>query len=118
MVESLDSLFNQYGTALKLRSTRQEVLSSNIANADTPGFKARDFDFASALKTALNSPSSDHVASAVQLQYRAATQDSIDGNTVDMDVERSQFASNALHYETDLTLLTAHIKDLIAATTS
>ena len=54
MVESLDGIFNQYGTALKLRSLRQEILTSNIANADTPGFRAKDFNFASALNTALH----------------------------------------------------------------
>lgn len=118
MVETLDGLFQRYGTALKLRSQRQEVLASNIANADTPQYKARDFDFAAELKAKLDSPSLATPTNPVPLQYRVPQQDSMDGNTVDLDFERAQFANNALHYEANLTVLTAHIKDLIAATTS
>jgi flagellar basal-body rod protein FlgB len=164
MNETLDGVFHYYQTAISLRSYRQEVLASNIANADTPGYKARDFDFGSALNTALKQPSAsmnaqpgnvsgglamtqtghlpanpalslsdaghlpgnpvlDPVGHAMaqasaKLQYRIPSQDSADGNTVDMDVERTQFANNAIHYEANLTLLTGRIKDLIAATTS
>lgn len=174
MNETLDGVFHYYQTAINLRSYRQEVLASNIANADTPGYKARDFDFGSALTTALAGGSSgshsnakglamtrsghlpsdpgvmmtapghlpanpsmamtdqghlpgnsalDPVGHALaqasaQLQYRKPTQDSADGNTVDMDVERSHFANNAIHYEANLTLLTGRIKDLILASSS
>ena len=148
MNETLDSLFHYYGTTINLRSYRQEVLASNIANGDTPGFKARDFDFGQALDGALGSAAqtpggstpltaanglavtqAGHLAgsnaldpvghaaarSAAQLKYRLPSQDSADGNTVDMDVERSNFATNAIHYEANLTQLTGRIKDLIAA---
>jgi flagellar basal-body rod protein FlgB len=152
MNETLDSLFHHYATTINLRSYRQEVLASNIANGDTPGYKARDFDFAQALDGALASGSAagsasgaagaarpasaglamtadghraggnaldpvGHAAasSAAQLKYRQPAQDSVDGNTVDMDVERSNFANNAIHYEANLTQLTARIKELLSA---
>ena len=147
MTETLDGLFHYYGTTINLRSYRQEVLASNIANGDTPGFKARDFDFGQALTGALGAGGTGgtgvsmgagpglaqtapgHLAganaldpvghaaarSAAQLKYRAPAQDSVDGNTVDMDVERSNFANNAIHYEANLTQLTGKIKDLLAA---
>jgi flagellar basal-body rod protein FlgB len=147
MSETVDSLFHYYGTTINLRSYRQEVLASNIANGDTPGFKARDFDFSQAMTSALGQTpgggsgtsgsaagglaqtAAGHLAganaldpvghaavrSAAQLKYRLPAQDAVDGNTVDMDVERSNFATNAIHYEANLTQLTGRIKDLIAA---
>lgn len=144
MNQTVDSLFNYYQTAINLRSYRQEVLASNIANADTPGYKARDFDFGQALTGALQqgqgvgaatattgmaTTAANHLnasnaldpvghalaQSAAQLKYRKPAQDSIDANTVDMDVERSNFANNAIHYEANLTELTGQIKDLVAA---
>ena len=145
MSETVDSLFHYYGTTINLRSYRQEVLASNIANGDTPGFKARDFDFSQAMTSALGQTTGGgsatsaaaglaltapgHLAganaldpvghaavrSAAQLKYRLPAQDAVDGNTVDMDVERSNFATNAIHYEANLTQLTGRIKDLIAA---
>src|SRR4029077_1928561 len=111
-------------------------LASNIANADTPNYKARDFDFASVLDTALGGSlgagagsaplgllrtSTRHMQSAggvdsgAPLQYRVPVQASVDGNTVEMDAERAQFAQNALHYEASLTLLGMEIKKLLAA---
>ena len=120
--------FNQ--TALNLRAARQELLASNIANADTPNFKAKDIDFASALKGALtgNSPKLAMAASAAahlsgdagksvmgaQVQYRHAVQPSADGNTVDMDVERAQFADNALRYEASVKFVSDDIKKLLS----
>ena len=141
MSQTLDSLFHYYQTAINLRSYRQEVLASNIANADTPGYKARDFDFGAALTGAMQgaagqtnpatvavtdpghltgSSALDPVGHALaqsvaQLKYRQPSQDSIDGNTVDMDVERGNFANNAIHYEANLTRLTGEIKNLISA---
>jgi flagellar basal body rod protein FlgB len=78
--------------ALSLRAYRQELIASNIANADTPGYKAVDFDINHALQAGMTKEN-------VQLQYRIPAQDSIDGNTVEMDVERAEFARNALMYE-------------------
>ena len=116
------------------RSQRQQVLASNIANADTPNFKARDIDFASALQGAmarsaapagqLAASAPAHFASANQadtlpdgtpLLYRTPAQASVDNNTVDMDVERNQFADNALRYEAGITLINMQIRGLMAA---
>jgi len=119
--------FNQ--TALNLRAARQELLASNIANADTPNFKAKDIDFASALKGALSgsSPKLTMEATAARhlsggegktlmgapVMYRKPLQPSADGNTVDMDVERAQFADNALRYEASVKFVSDDIKQLL-----
>lgn len=124
--------FNQ--TALNLRAARQELLASNIANADTPNYKARDIDFASALQGALQatSPKLEMAATAAAhlkpakdgstvmgapVQYRSAAQPSADGNTVDMDVERAQFADNALRYEASVKFISDDIKKILTAIT-
>lgn len=115
MVDKLDEALRFHQTALSLRAARQELLASNIANADTPNYKARDIDFASALRNALAGASAELSAvrtSPMHLEgkaggsilgapvmYRKPVQPSADGNTVDMDVERAQFADNALRYE-------------------
>lgn len=109
--------------ALDLRAQRHQVLASNIANADTPNYKARDFDFKAAMQRAtaghsasggvtLATTAGRHLAgnsdaSMPALQYRAETQSAVDGNTVDMDVERAQIADNALQYQ----ILTRMISD-------
>jgi flagellar basal-body rod protein FlgB len=117
--------------AIALRAQRGEVLASNIANADTPGYKARDFDFATALREAVGRgsrlelvrTSSGHVASAgakagnAALQYRLPVQPSIDGNTVELDTELAQFSDNALHYQASLTFLTSKFQTLRTAIT-
>lgn len=100
--------------AMDLRTQRHQVLASNIANADTPNYKARDFDFQSAMQSALGAAGIGSVALARTsgrhlegtggagvgaLQYRRETQSAVDGNTVDMDIERSQIAENSMQYE-------------------
>ena len=132
MIDKLDSALRFHQEALSLRAKRQEVLSANIAHADTPNYKARDFDFSAHLSQAvergrqstsmsLASTSSRHMAVEAQagsdaaLLYRTPTQSSIDGNTVEMDVERVNFADNALRYEANLTVLGSKIKTLLAA---
>lgn len=132
MIDKLDSSLRFHQEALNLRARRQEVLSANIAHADTPGFKARDFDFSSRLTEAvergrqssamaMSATSSRHLAGDAQaageldLLYRTPTQSSIDGNTVEMDVERVNFADNAMRYEANLTVLSSKIKSLLAA---
>lgn len=121
--------FNQ--AALNLRAARQELLASNIANADTPNFKARDIDFASALKQVVSGSSaklamaataSAHMSGSegknimgAEVKYRQASQPSADGNTVDMDVERAQFADNALRYEASVKFVSEDIKAILAA---
>jgi flagellar basal-body rod protein FlgB len=130
MATELDTHLQFHAQALNLRAMRQQLLASNIANADTPGYKARDIDFAAALREAdagravstvslrasnekhLPGSASDAPATAL---YRSAQQPSIDGNTVDMDVERNRFAENAVHYDANLTFLTSQIKLMLAA---
>lgn len=124
-----DALFYQQ-QALSLRANRQQVLAGNIANADTPHYQARDFDFASALQSAVSgrgeaslrlaTTSPAHLpgtadASSAPLLYRQPTQASADGNTVDMDVERAQFAENSFYYQAGLTFLTGRIRTLQTA---
>lgn len=116
MLSRLDNDLNFVQTALRLRSQRQEVLAANLANADTPNFKARDLDFAAALKGAMGSgagplaptrTSPAHLtgaggasgADSAGLRYRQVAQPSLDGNTVDADVERAHFTENALHVQ-------------------
>lgn len=137
MIGKLDQALGFHETALRLRSERQQVLASNIANADTPNFKARDFDFANALQQsvgrvagaaippapALSASAPGHqqsnasalVAGSTPLLYRIGGQGGIDGNTVDMDVERNQFADNALRYEASVTMISGQIKSLMTA---
>ena len=130
MVERLDEALGFHRDALRLRAQRQQVLASNIANADTPNFKARDFDFAQAMREAqaASAPvvaglARTHVAHldpvpvdlfAPELKPRAPSQNNIDGNTVDMDVERSAFMENALRYEASLTLISSKIKGILS----
>lgn len=120
-MNKLDDLLNFNHQALNLRSQRQQVLASNIANADTPGYKARDFDFRSALATAAARPAASEASGGAapapqpELLYRSVIQPSIDGNTVDMDVERAQFAENTVHYEANITMLTHQIRMMLAA---
>lgn len=129
MINRLDKAMHFQQTALNLLGARQELLASNIANADTPNYKARDIDFASALKNALAGTSAPMQAvktSSMHLEgntgasilgspvmYRKPVQPSADGNTVDMDVERAQFAENALRYEVSVNL--AGMKSVLLA---
>lgn len=132
MIDKLDAALRFHQEALNLRARRQEVLSSNIAHADTPNYKARDFDFSASLTQAvergrqsqsmsLTTTSSRHLAGEAtvmndaELLYRVPTQSSIDGNTVEMDVERINFADNAVRYESNLTVLSAQIKSMLSA---
>jgi flagellar basal-body rod protein FlgB len=131
MIGNLDDAFRFSANSLRLRAERQQLLASNIANADTPNYKARDIDFKQALDVAMSggpaglattsdahigqpSPSSESFA-GVPLLYRRPTQGSVDGNTVEMDVERTQFADNAVRYEAGVTMLNAQIRSLMAA---
>jgi flagellar basal-body rod protein FlgB len=135
MIGKLDDYMRFNEAALSLRSQRQELIASNIANADTPNFKARDIDFATALAGALGRTSASapaallnktapaHLGGAAPavlpdgtaLLYRVPSQGAVDGNTVDMDVERNQFADNAIRYEAGITLINAQIRGMMAA---
>lgn len=131
MVNKLDDALRFHQTALSLRAARQELLASNIANADTPNYKARDIDFAGVLQNALSGTSAKlpvaqtsllHFEGSTggstmgtQVMYRRPSQPSADGNTVDMDVERAQFADNALRYEASVKFISEDIKLLMQA---
>ncbi|MGQ7248684.1 flagellar basal body rod protein FlgB [Halomonas sp. V046] len=129
MIDQLEASLAFHQQALSLRNERQKVLASNIANADTPGYKARDLDFAKALESAQRQSGSDGLAlsrtsahhlsgqghaspAARELLYRVPDQPSLDGNTVDMDRERSAFADNTVRYQTALTLINSRIQGL------
>ena len=130
-MNQLDAAFNFHQSALRVRAQRQELIAGNIANADTPNYKARDIDFKESLGRALGgnstespvlaSTSSQHIAgnslesSLSSALYRKEVQSSADGNTVDMDVERNQFADNAIRYEASLTFINGQIKKLMSA---
>ena len=131
MTSRIDSALQFNQTALSLRAARQELLASNIANADTPNYKAKDIDFASALQGALSGSTEklplvvtapSHLGGATgasvmgeQVKYRTVLQPSADGNTVDMDVERAQFADNALRYEASVKFVSDQVKDILTA---
>jgi flagellar basal-body rod protein FlgB len=116
-----DPLFGIHGAALTLRSQRMSVLASNIANAATPGYKARDFDFQKALASATNASggaagqatSADAAESA--MGYRVPLQPSLDGNTVELGTEQTQFAENAVQYKTTLSFLQGRVSTVLTA---
>ena len=121
-MKALDSLFKSEATALSLRQRRLEIIGSNIANAATPHFKARDIDFESAFKSAMNDgdlvkTSSGHIdaggsADTTDVRYRVPLSPSLDGNTVELHVEQVQFAENATHYEATLQFLNGRIQSM------
>ncbi len=111
---SNDSLFGVHGTALALRSQRMGLLASNIANASTPGFKAKDLDFAEALRTSANGGRIDEAMTAAT-KFRIPTQMSQDGNTVELSTEQTAFAENAVAYQTTLSFLNGRIGTLTRA---
>lgn len=122
----LDELFRFSQNALNVHAYRQQQIASNIANADTPGYKARDIDFAATLKNAeaahskpqsfaMRAAGPDTGPFGAELLYRGAVQRSVDGNTVDLDVERAQFAENSVRYEAQLMFTSGQVKAMLAA---
>jgi len=110
----IDNALGVHAQALGLRSKRMEVLARNIANADTPHFKAKDVDFRSVLKQtredALNSTHNMHMKIAMEEdssgeKYRIPFNASFDGNTVEMNVEQAKFGQVAADYQTTLNIL-------------
>lgn len=109
-----ETLFGVHGAALEVRSQRMGLLASNIANASTPGFKAKDIDFKSALASVENGAGSDDAVSKAAL-YRVPTQPSMDGNTVELNQEQTAFAENAVQYQTTLSFLNGRIGQITRA---
>ena len=103
-----EGLFGIHGAALEVRAQRMGVLGSNIANAGTPGYKARDIDFGAALQARLAGSGSDAAIERATV-YRIPTMASLDGNTVEMGTEQAAFAENAVAYTATLGFLTGRI---------
>jgi flagellar basal-body rod protein FlgB len=113
--------------ALTLRAERQRLIAGNIANADTPGYLARDFDFARALREAaaggarMAATQAGHLqqasgaAAPANLSYAVPAQSNLDGNSVDMDRERASFADNAVKYEATLRFINASVRTTLEA---
>lgn len=107
-----EQIFGIHGKALELRSQRLGLIASNIANAATPGFKARDIDFATALRTAEQTGGNTAAAMDGAGLYRVPLQPSLDGNTVELSTEQTLFAENAVQYQTTLSFLNGRIDTL------
>jgi flagellar basal-body rod protein FlgB len=124
---SFDSALGSHEAALKIRARRSELLASNLANADTPNYKARDIDFKAALQQSLDSPLPLETSNPSHIQlagldqpggpllYRVPSQPSLDGNTVDEQVEQAAFAENALRYQASLRFLSGRFQGLLTA---
>jgi flagellar basal-body rod protein FlgB len=110
MMMATEKLFGLHATALQLRSQRMMMLASNIANAATPNYKARDLDFSKALDLASQGASTDGA-----IAYRVPVQPSLDGNTVEMATEQTAFAENALAYRSSLSFLQGRVNTLTRA---
>ncbi|WP_372657166.1 flagellar basal body rod protein FlgB [Hydrogenophaga sp.] len=131
MLEQMTARLDFQAKALVLRAQRQQVIASNIANADTPGYVARDFDFAKALKAAsggsdastVRTTSAGHMqlgssdARRPDMAYAVQTQPSQDGNSVDLDRERANFVDNSIRYESTLRFINSHVKTMLSAIT-
>lgn len=137
MLNRLTQSLDFQGQALLLRSERQRVIASNIANADTPGYQARDMDFTAALRqatgsgsgvamTGLSATSAGHLstgadagsgAAATAMKYATPSQTNLDQNSVDMDRERAAFADNAVQYEATLRFINGSVKTMLSAIT-
>ena len=110
-----DSLFGVHGAALEVRSQRMGMLASNIANASTPGFKARDIDFQAALASVEQAGDRGTADIAGATRYRVPSQPSLDGNTVELSAEQTAFAENAVAYQTTLSFLNGRIGQITRA---
>lgn len=110
-----DGLFGLHGKALELRSQRLNLLASNIANASTPGFKARDINFEQALRDATDNGNDVQKAMNGAMGYRIPLQPSLDGNTVELSTEQTIFAENAVKYQTTLSFLESRINTITRA---
>lgn len=130
MAISLDKALGLYENSLTLRSMRSEVIANNIANADTPGYKARDIDFQSMLANRMQEVTADVGMAKTQsghqngnfdaagfngLKYRNPTQPSIDGNTVDGEIEKTAYTRNAMRFQSSFLFLNGGIKGIIGA---
>jgi flagellar basal-body rod protein FlgB len=131
---NLDTYLGVQQDALKVQSRRMEVLAKNLANVDTPNYKAQDIDFKTALAQAGspgstlalttttanqigNNATTGDVENSAALKYRVPLAPSLDGNTVDAQLEQAAFADNTVRYQATLTFLSGSLKDLVTAIT-
>lgn len=125
---SFENALGAHPTALALRSARTQIIASNIANADTPNFKARDISFDAALKSAMSESGNTHMrrtnerhigtfgaSGGTELLYRVPMMASVDGNTVDGHTEQSEFAANTLQFQAALRFLNGKFSGLRSA---
>ena len=130
---SLDQYVSVHATALDVRARRGELIANNLANADTPGYQARDIDFRQAMARAagetptsgvhLSTTQAGHIGGAASadatgspdLKFRTPLAPALDGNTVDTQLEQSAFAENAVRYQATLTFLNSKFRTLITA---
>ena len=110
-----DSLFGVHAAALEVRSQRMGLLASNIANASTPGYKAKDIDFSEALGAAENDGGFDAQAMQASTKFRVPLEMSMDGNTVDLSTEQTAFAENAVGYSATLSFIRGQVDTLTRA---
>lgn len=127
MFNANDKIFGPHAQALGLWSRRNEILAANIANADTPNYKARDVDFAGVLaaqggtRLRMTTTAAGHLqhggaaSTDGELKYRVPRQPSLDGNSVEADVEHAEFTQNALRYQASLRFLTGRVHSMRAA---
>jgi len=132
MPVNLDQYVGVHATALDVRARRGELIANNLANADTPGYQARDIDFRQAMAraagdktvgTTMTTTQAGHIGGAAQadaagsadLKYRTPLAPALDGNTVDAQIEQAAFAENAVRYQATLTFLNAKFRGLLTA---
>lgn len=122
MALNLDSYLGVHAQALTLEAQRTELLAANLANADTPNYKARDIDFKAALAAAggadgasASTPTVSAASASSSIKYRVPMAPSLDGNTVDTQLEQAAFAENSVRYQATLTFLNARLKELMTA---
>ena len=128
MAISIDKAFGIHENAMHLQTRRAQLLSQNLANSDTPGYKAKDIDFKTALKsvangnlnTPLNATQASHIQPkgffmGVESMYRQPTQASLDGNTVEPHVEMGEFTENSMRYLMTLRIMSGKISSMLSA---
>ncbi|MFO7275538.1 MAG: flagellar basal body rod protein FlgB [Pseudomonadota bacterium] len=116
MAINFDKVLGLHDDALRLRAERMKILASNLANVNTPGYQARDIDFAASLERALADGAGDAALAlddgAPELLYRVPHHPSQDGNTVELGVEQAEFSQNALDFQTSLTFIGMKLRGL------
>ncbi len=127
MAISFTNALGNHEQALHIRSAKAALIAGNIANADTPYYKARDIDFKQALQQVQNNTASLKATNekhygfqanntpTLEVKYRVPTQGSFDGNTVDMDMEKAAFGENSMHYLATLRFLTGRFQTMSRA---